>query len=414
MAYGKIKADTFVYDNSGSDTEITVASLGAKASLPASAGTVGASEVVQVDANKDTTGIRNLTISGNLQVNGTTTTVASSTMTVTDKNIEIAKGAANDAAADGGGITLESGDGNKEIKWVNATDSWTFNQDIEVTTGDITIKAGDGLNATLHIFADRGDDNADKWRLESNVTGEFKIQQYSSGSWATPFTLNGSNNATFAGSLDAKYLNGTQGGNTLNQKLRLSGSGVTTGDDFTINNWGDAEGDYWHIGVNSTSDASGNSAKTNDVKRSVGLTLDGRMGRMQLQTSQTNTSTRDTTHTWDRSGNYIATGTVSDSKGDLRKIIQNTQGSTYTLVAADAGKHILASGNITVPDSVFSAGDAVTIINNTGSNLTITKGTNMYNAGDASNANRTLATRGMATLLFTAADTSYISGAGLS
>ena len=30
MAYGKIKADTFVYDNSGSDVEITVSSLSNK------------------------------------------------------------------------------------------------------------------------------------------------------------------------------------------------------------------------------------------------------------------------------------------------------------------------------------------------------------------------------------------------
>ena len=107
-------------------------------------------------------------------------------------------------------------------------------------------------------------------------------------------------------------------------------------------------------------------------------------------------------------------GTVTDTKGELRTIVQNTQSGAYTLVAADAGKHILASGNITVPDSVFSAGQAITIVNNTGGNLTITKGTNMYNTADGSNANRTLATRGMATLLFTAADTSYISGAGLS
>ena len=56
MAYGKIKADTLVYDNSGSDVEVTLSSLGSKANLPASAGTVGASEVVQVDANKDITG----------------------------------------------------------------------------------------------------------------------------------------------------------------------------------------------------------------------------------------------------------------------------------------------------------------------------------------------------------------------
>ena len=112
-------------------------------------------------------------------------------------------------------------------------------------------------------------------------------------------------------------------------------------------------------------------------------------------------------------GAITGTSTVSDSIGNLRTIIQNTQGSAYTLVAADAGKHILASGNITVPDSVFSAGQAITIINNTGGDLTINKGTNMYNAADGTSANRTLATRGMATVLFTAADTSYISGAGL-
>ena len=74
----------------------------------------------------------------------------------------------------------------------------------------------------------------------------------------------------------------------------------------------------------------------------------------------------------------------------------------------------MTDSNVTVPDSVFAAGDAVTIVNNSGSNITITKGTNMYNASSADNANRTLAGRGVATLLFTAADTCYITGAGLS
>ena len=108
-------------------------------------------------------------------------------------------------------------------------------------------------------------------------------------------------------------------------------------------------------------------------------------------------------------------GSVTDDKGNVRSIPQNTQGSTYTLVAADAGKHILASGTITVPDSVFSAGDAVTIVNNTGSDLTITKTiTTMYLGTDASSANRTLATRGIATILFASGTVAYISGAGLS
>ena len=71
-------------------------------------------------------------ILGNLQVEGTQTTVNSSTMTVTDKNIVLAKNATNDAAADGGGITVKSGDGNKTWQWVDATNSWTANHSVRV------------------------------------------------------------------------------------------------------------------------------------------------------------------------------------------------------------------------------------------------------------------------------------------
>jgi len=96
-------------------------------------------------------------------------------------------------------------------------------------------------------------------------------------------------------------------------------------------------------------------------------------------------------------------------------IPQNTQASAYTLVAADAGKHIYAAGTVTVPNNIFSAGDAVTIVNNTQNDLTITKSiTSMFMTSDASNTNRTLSARGMATILFTAGDEAYISGAGLS
>ena len=118
--------------------------------------------------------------------------------------------------------------------------------------------------------------------------------------------------------------------------------------------------------------------------------------------------------TIDSSQNATFAGTVSDSKGDLRSIPQNTQGSAYELLAADAGKHILASGNITWVDSRHAAGDAITIVNNTAGDITITKGTTMYNTADGNNANRTLATRGMATILWASGTVAYISGAGLS
>jgi hypothetical protein len=117
-------------------------------------------------------------------------------------------------------------------------------------------------------------------------------------------------------------------------------------------------------------------------------------------------------------GDLTSTGTVSDSKGDLRKIIFKQESSAYTLVAADAGKAIeIAAGGITVPNGVFGGGDAITIINDSGSSQSITMGTglgNMFNTGDGTSGNLTLAGRGMATIYFVNSTTCYISGGGLS
>tara|TARA_R100000234_G_scaffold119095_1_gene101122 strand:- start:120 stop:971 length:852 start_codon:yes stop_codon:yes gene_type:complete len=111
------------------------------------------------------------------------------------------------------------------------------------------------------------------------------------------------------------------------------------------------------------------------------------------------------------------TGTVTDSKGNVRSIPLNSQSGAYTLVAADAGKVVyISTGGVTIPSSVMSAGDAVTIINDSGSNQTLTQGSglSLYNTADATTGNRTLAGRGMATIYFPATATAYISGAGLS
>ncbi len=111
------------------------------------------------------------------------------------------------------------------------------------------------------------------------------------------------------------------------------------------------------------------------------------------------------------------TGTVSDEDGDLRNIPLAQKTSAYVLVAQDAGRAIhITTGGVTVNNSVFSAGNAVTIINDSGSDQTITQGSGltMYNSADASTGNRTLAGRGMATIWFNSASKAYISGAGLS
>jgi len=78
-----------------------------------------------------------LTVGGNLTVNGTTTTVNSTTVTVDDKNIELGSVTSpTDTTADGGGITLK-GTTDKTFNWVNATDSWTSSEDLDLASGKV-------------------------------------------------------------------------------------------------------------------------------------------------------------------------------------------------------------------------------------------------------------------------------------
>jgi hypothetical protein len=94
----------------------------------------------------------------------------------------------------------------------------------------------------------------------------------------------------------------------------------------------------------------------------------------------------------------------------------NAKSANYTLVAGDTGKLISASsGTITVPQNVFSAGEIVTLYNNNSASRTIAQGfgVTMYWAGGAT-GNRTLAGRGIATVVCVASNTFVISGQGLS
>ena len=76
-----------------------------------------------------------LTLSGDLTVNGTTTTINSTTLAVDDKNIVLGDVATpSDVTADGGGITLK-GATDKTFNWVDATDSWTSSEHINLASG---------------------------------------------------------------------------------------------------------------------------------------------------------------------------------------------------------------------------------------------------------------------------------------
>lgn len=81
-------------------------------------------------------------IAGSLQVDGTTTTINSTTMTVDDLNIVLASGAANAAATNGAGITIDTA--NATITYDATNDEWDFNKDINIT-GTVTATPGDTL-----------------------------------------------------------------------------------------------------------------------------------------------------------------------------------------------------------------------------------------------------------------------------
>ena len=115
-----------------------------------------------------------------------------------------------------------------------------------------------------------------------------------------------------------------------------------------------------------------------------------------------------------------AVGTISDSVGPLRRLgINYHNAATYTLVATDAGKLVREatnSANITIPQNVFSAGDMISIFNVSGGNNTITEGTGitLYNTSGRATGNRTLAAKGVCTIVCTSNNEFIISGSGLS
>ena len=150
-------------------------------------------------------GAGTVTINANLQVQGTTTTLNSTTLEIADKNIIVAKGSANDAAADGAGLTVDSGGGDKTFNFVDAKDAFVSNIRLE-STNIFTVTGGEGLSANLYLIADEGDDNGDGWRINSNQDdNDLTISNNISGSYVDKLTLTNGGNltaATFIGNGD--------------------------------------------------------------------------------------------------------------------------------------------------------------------------------------------------------------------
>ena len=110
----------------------------------------------------------NLTVSGNLTVDGTTTNINSTNLVVEDKNIVLGDTATpTDITADGGGITLK-GTSDKTFNWVDATDAWTSSEHINLASGKTLKYNGTDLVAS-----------------QSGNSGKYLTTDGTSSSWGT-------------------------------------------------------------------------------------------------------------------------------------------------------------------------------------------------------------------------------------
>ena len=348
MAYGKLKVDTLVYDNSGTDVEKPMVDLVNAAPLnsPAFTGTV------QIPAGASISGFAPLAspvLTGTPTVPGYMP-LAGGAMTG-DLQIDNAKKF----------ILSETDANGSHYLSFKAPDSVTANV-------DFTLPDGDGTNGQL---------------LQTNGAGVL--------SWST------TDLSSYA-PLASPALTGTATADNLTISGTLTVNGTTTEINSTTLTVDDKNIELGTVATPTDTTADGG-----------GITLKGATDKTILWT--------DATDSWDFNQDIKTSGKVTDSKGDVRTIPKIIKSSGYTPAdTSDVGKVIfISTGGVTINNNVYDAGDVITIINDSGSDQTITQGTaTIYNTGDASTGNRTLAGRGIATIWFAAHNEAYISGSGLS
>ncbi len=163
----------------------------------------------------NTTFSNNLIVSGDLTVSGTTTTVNSTTVDVADKNITLGNvSTPTDSTADGGGISLK-GATDKLFRWLNATDSWTSSEHLDLASGKAYyINGASVLSSTT---------------LGSGVTASSltSVGTLTTGTWSAStiaVTKGGTGQTSYT---NGQLLIGNTTGNTLSKATLTAGSNIT-------------------------------------------------------------------------------------------------------------------------------------------------------------------------------------------
>lgn len=199
--------------------------------------------VIDPAAQGDNTG--EVIILGDLTVQGTTTTINSTTVAVEDKNIVLAKSATNSLQADGAGISV--GGSNASIFYAALTDSWNLNRTIKATDG--------GESSPTYSFT--SDPGLGLYRSADNqlsiATNSFERLRVSD----TLVTLINSvdfvlNRGTYEGKITATSLTS----NRVYTLPNVSGTLVTTGDTGTVTSTMIADGTIVDVDINAAAEIS--------------------------------------------------------------------------------------------------------------------------------------------------------------
>ena len=181
-----------------------------------------------------------LVLSGDLTVNGTTTTINSTEITIDDKNMVLgAVASPTDAGADGGGLTLK-GTTDKTFSWVDATDAWTSSEHINLASGKAYSLNGTDIKDASQTLTNKtisGASNTLTVRIANDVSGlgtgvATFLATPSSANLAAALT-DESGSSTVAFTTSPTFITPTLGaatGTTLVLSGALTGTAITLAD----------------------------------------------------------------------------------------------------------------------------------------------------------------------------------------
>jgi hypothetical protein len=326
-----------------------------------------------------------LTVVGNLTVEGTATTIESTTLTVEDKNIELAVvDTPDDTTADGGGITLK-GDTDKTINWVDATDAWTFSEHVDLASAkEFRIAGTKVLDATSlgsavvsSSLTSVGTIATGTWEGDAIDAAYLDPTVVTTDDTGTVTSTMISDGTIVDGDINASAAIADTKLDTISTAGKVSNSATTATDANTANAIvaRDASGDFTAGTI--TADLAGNAdtATALETARDIGgVSFDG--------TADINLPGVNTTGNQDTSGN-AATATKLDSSRtfEVTGDVTGTVSSDLTSGASIATS--IASGVIVDADVNASAAIAGTKINpDFGSQTVTTAGVDLADAGD--------------------------------